>query len=139
MTLRQAVAVAALSCWAVVGFAQDSFEARLSIVPINRSNQAATTGVGSARATLDGNRLTIEGRFEGLQGPATVARLHLGAATGVRGDAIHDLTVTTAPAGELSGSIRLSNREVTALREGRLYIQIHSESAPDGNLWGWLL
>ena len=139
MTLRHALAVTALSCWAVAGLAQEAFETRLSIVPINRSNQAATTGVGHARVELDGNRLTVEGRFEGLQGPATVASLHLGAATGVRGPAIHDLTVTSAAAGELSGSVRLSNREVDALRDGRIYIQVHSESAPDGNLWGWLL
>jgi hypothetical protein len=25
------------------------------------------------------------------------------------------------------------------LRQGRMYLQLHSESAPDGNLWGWLL
>jgi hypothetical protein len=25
------------------------------------------------------------------------------------------------------------------LRKGMVYVQIHSEGAPDGNLWGWLL
>jgi hypothetical protein len=25
------------------------------------------------------------------------------------------------------------------LLDGRVYLQIHSESVPDGNLWGWLL
>jgi hypothetical protein len=28
---------------------------------------------------------------------------------------------------------------VEALKAGRFYIQLHSERAPDGNLWGWLL
>jgi len=27
---------------------------------------------------------------------------------------------------------------VTDLASSRLYIQLHSEKAPDGNLWGWL-
>lgn len=119
--------------------AQDSFVARLSTVPIDTRTQAQTTGHGEARASLDGNRLTIEGSFEGLQGPATIAQLHEGLATGVRGEAIHDLTVTHAPAGDVSATIRLSNREAAALRAGRLYVQIHSEAAPEGNLWGWLL
>jgi len=28
---------------------------------------------------------------------------------------------------------------VTDLEKGRFYVQLHSEKAPDGNLWGWLL
>lgn len=132
-----ALLVAAL--WATTAAAQDTFAARLSTVPIDTRTQAQTTGSGHATAMLDGNRLTIEGSFEGLQGAATVAWLHQGLATGVRGEPIHELTVTQAPAGQVSATVRLSNREVTALRAGRLYLQIHSETAPDGNLWGWLL
>ena len=29
--------------------------------------------------------------------------------------------------------------QVADLEKGRLYVQLHSEKAPDGNLWGWLL
>jgi RNA polymerase sigma-70 factor (ECF subfamily) len=39
----------------------------------------------------------------------------------------------------LTGSIDLSPDQLQALRKGQLYIQISSEKAPDGNLWGWLL
>ena len=42
----------------------------------------------------------------------------------------------------LSGSVDLTVAQVDALRQGKLYIQVHSEKgvAPDGsNLWGWLL
>jgi len=28
---------------------------------------------------------------------------------------------------------------VEGLRQGQIYLQIHSETAPDGNLWGWLI
>jgi hypothetical protein len=28
---------------------------------------------------------------------------------------------------------------VQALKKGQLYIQISSEKAPDGNLWGWFV
>ena len=33
----------------------------------------------------------------------------------------------------------LTPDQLQALLDGRLYIQIHSASAPEGNLWGWLL
>ena len=35
--------------------------------------------------------------------------------------------------------MELSPVQIADLEKGRLYIQLHSEKAPDGNLWGWLL
>jgi hypothetical protein len=115
------------------------YAARLGRVPVDSRTQASVAGLGRAVAELDGNRLEIEGEFAGLLGPATVANLHMGPAVGVRGPVIHELKVTHQSDGELSGSMRLSAEQVAALRAGRLYIQVASESAPDGNLWGWLL
>ena len=117
----------------------EEFKARLGRVPVDSRTQASIAGLGQATAELDGNRLVIEGDFAGLLGPATVANLHMGAAVGVRGPVIDALSVTSGSDGEVNGSIRLSADQVAALRSGRLYIQIHSEIAPDGNLWGWLL
>ena len=116
-----------------------AFGTRLSTVPVDPATVASITGQGRARATLDGRRLAVSGAFEGLQTPANAARLHLGAATGVRGPAIHDLEVARAREGSVDGQLTLSAREVEALRAGRLYIQIDSEGAPEGNLWGWLI
>jgi hypothetical protein len=117
----------------------EEYRARLGRVPVDSRTQSSVAGLGSATAELDGDRLTIEGAFDGLLGPATTANLHLGVAVGARGPVIHSLTVETESAGELEGSFRLSTAEIAALRAGRLYIQVQSESAPDGNLWGWLL
>jgi hypothetical protein len=114
------------------------FSGRLGRVPIETRTQSTVAGLGHATATLDGNRLTISGDFAGLLGAATVANLHMSPAVGVRGPVIHELSVSTGNEGDLSGSFRLGADEVAALRAGRLYIQVHSESAPDGNLWGWL-
>ncbi len=101
--------------------------------------RATVAGVGSATATLSGTKLAIAGTFEGLRSPATTAQLHLSRVAGVRGPAVFDLTVTNATSGSVSGSIDLSSDQVEALRKGRFYIQIQSEKAPDGNLWGWLM
>jgi hypothetical protein len=119
--------------------AAENFAARLTTVPIDPTTRATTTGRGSATAVLDGARLTLSGSFTGMQGAATVARLHAGRATGVRGPALADFTVPAAPSGSFSAELTLTPEQVEELRRGHVYIQIHSASAPDGNLWGWLL
>jgi hypothetical protein len=134
---------AILLCLSVSLSAQggDKFTARLGWVPISGAERANVTGKGSATATLSGRKLSISGSFEGLAAPATEARLHQGVAKGARGAAIVDLTITKAASGTISGTVDLTGEQVAALREGRLYVQVHSEKgvAPDGsNLWGWL-
>ena len=90
-------------------------------------------------ATLKGRTLVLTGTFSGLKTPATVARLHRSPNRGIRGAAIADLTATAAVTGEITGSVELTAAQVEDLEKGRLYVQLHSEKAPDGNLWGWLL
>ena len=116
----------------------DRFKARLSPVPVEAATVASITGSGSATAILTGTRLTITGTFERLRTPATIAQLHKGP-KGVRGPVIFDLTVSKATRGTMAGTLTLTPAQVQDLRDGRFYVQIHSEKAPDGNLWGWLL
>lgn len=131
--------VAVTGLLAAGSLSAQEYSARLGRVPVDNRTQSTVQGIGHARGELDGNRLRVTGEFSGLVGPATTANLHLGGAVGVRGPVIGELEVTTRTAGEVSGSVRLDGAQVEALRAGRLYIQIQSESAPDGNLWGWLL
>lgn len=135
-----ATIVVALSAWlsAMPALAQE-FQARLGRMPVDARNQASVTGLGDATAELEGDTLIVSGRFAGLQGPATTASLHIGPAVGVRGPAVHALEVTAAAEGALRGSVELTSEQVAALRAGRVYIQVDSSAAPDGNLWGWLL
>ena len=115
------------------------FQARLSTVPIDLAMASTIAGSGSATASLKGRTLIVSGRFSGLKSPATVVRLHRSPTRGMRGPAIADLTATPGTSGEISGSVELSAAQVDDLEKGRLYVQLHSEKAPDGNLWGWLL
>lgn len=119
--------------------AQTSYRARLSVVPIDIPMQSAIAGSGAATATLKGTTLSITGTFTGLKTAATVARVHRGPKTAMRGPAIGDLTVTAATSGSITGSIELTKEQIDDLAAGRFYIQVHSQKAPDGNLWGWLL
>jgi hypothetical protein len=124
--------------WAVAVAAQTVYQGRLSAVPIEIATQAQTTGSGSVRAELDGNRLTVSGSFSGLSGSATTAAIHLGPVRGVRGPAVHALEVSKNRSGQVSGTVRLSRDQLDGLEAGRLYVQIESAAAPEGNLWGWL-
>ena len=118
-----------------------TFKARLSPVPIDVSMQATIAGSGSVSAVLTGTKLVVTGAFDGLKSPATIAQIHKGPVRGVRGPNVLDLAVakTDATAGTLSGTFDLNAIQLADLDKGRLYIQVHSEKAPDGNLWGWLL
>ena len=135
-----AIGIAALAALTVLpASAADSFKVRLRPVPIEAATAAATTGQGAATAELDGRRLKLTGSFEGLAGAATVAHLHQGSVTGVRGAAIADVAVPMATSGAFSAELTLTAAQAEAVRQGRVYLQIHSTSAPEGNLWGWLL
>jgi hypothetical protein len=122
--------------------AGDTYTARLGWVPTTPADRPNVIGKGSATATLSGRKLAIAGTFEGLAAPATVARLHQGIVKGARGAVITDLTVSQGASGKLSGSVDLTAEQVEALKQGKLYIQLHTGKGvpPDGStLWGWFL
>jgi hypothetical protein len=115
------------------------FTARLSRAAIDASELSKVAGLGSLEAELKGNTLTIQGKFSGLLSAATKAHLDRGAEKGLRGRLMFDLIVSPGTAGTISGTVTLSTSQVNDLRLGRFYVQIDSEKAPDGNLWGWIL
>ena len=123
---------------AIAAQAPRQYRARLSPVPLDLAQQATIAGSGAVTATLTGATLTVNGTFTGLKSAATVVRLHDAPKPGMRGKPIGDLKLTAGTSGTISGSIDLTPDQVTALNASRLYIQLHSEKAPDGNLWGWL-
>jgi hypothetical protein len=133
------MATAMAMAMAVAALAQSTqYKARLSMVPVDTPMLATVSGSGSATATLKGSTLTITGTFTGLKTAATVAHMMRSQKPGMRGTAIGELTVTADTSGTIGGSIELSKDQVADLAAGRLYIQLHSQKAPDGNLWGWL-
>jgi hypothetical protein len=119
--------------------AAEDFETRLAPSPVTEGTRGNVMGEGTATAILDGNKLTVRGKFAGLAGNATRAALYDGIRIGAMGPKIADITVTPAVSGEVSGSVTLTPRQANAVRSGRVYIQLDSEKAPEGNLTGWLL
>ena len=115
-----------------------SFRGRLSPVPVETSTASKITGSGTVTAMLDGSKLTVNGTFQGMKSPATIAQIHMGA-RGVRGPVEFELTVDKSASGTISGVITLTTIQIDTLRKGWYYVQIHAQEAPEGNLWGWLL
>jgi hypothetical protein len=116
-----------------------TFKTRLAPVAMDLAMKANIAGAGTVSAVLTGTKLAIGGTFDGLRSPATAAQIHQGSAGGVRGGPILDLTVSKATSGSVSGSFDLTPDQIESLKKGKWYIQIDSEKAPQGNLWGWLM
>lgn len=136
---RVVVVAMAMAAGLAVDAQAPQYRARLSPVPLDIAMQSTIAGSGAATAILKGNTLTISATFTGLKTAATVARLHRAPKTAMKGPAIGDLTATAGTSGTISGSIELTKEQGDDLAAGRLYIQLHSQKAPEGNLWGWLL
>ena len=111
------------------------------LLPVARDilTRSIVAGEGRADATLSGDNLVVSGSYKGLPSAATRAELRQGLAVGVRGPVIAMLQVSGGTAGTIAGAVRLNRDQAAAARPGRLYVQINSEKAPDGHLWGWLL
>jgi hypothetical protein len=140
VSVMRLIGITAFFCVGILSLAQAAtLKARLSPVAMDASMLATVAGSGSVSVHLTGSRLVIDGSFEGLLSPATTAQMHQSAVTGVRGPVIFDLTITKSTSGSIGGSIDLTPEQAEALRQGRFYVQINSEKAPAGNLWGWLL
>ena len=111
-----------------------TYKTRLSPVPLDAAMVGKVVGSGSVTAS----KLSVTGTFEGLGSPANAARVHKSPKAGVRGPAILELKVSPGTSGTISGAFDLTAAQVQELAQGRYYVQLHSEKAPDGNLWGWL-
>ena len=113
--------------------------ARLSPVPVDATTQTAITGLGSATATLSGTTLTIEGTYKGLQTAATTVKVFESPQRGLRGPLVAQFAAGGGTSGTFSGTVTLTREQAASFAKGLLYVQLQSEKAPDGNLWGWLL
>ena len=141
MGMKRCIAVALLGAGvAWLAFSQSgTYRARLSPLPADTKTRPELSGSGTVTGTVAGSKLTVNGTFEGLRSPATSAQLHAAVAAGVRGPVIGDLTITKATSGSVSGSADLTAQQLQYLQKGGIYVQIQSEKAPEGNVWGWFL
>ena len=137
---RSRVAVVAIAAVLTVSVHAQApqYRGRLSLMPLDIAMQNVIAGSGVATANLKGSTLSISGTFTGLKTPATVAKLLRSPKPGMRGTPIGDLIVSGETSGTISGSIELTKEQISDLAASRFYVQLNSQKAPEGNLWGWL-
>ena len=107
-----------------------------TLEPVEGSDGA--TGTGFLYSVLDyypeGPKLMVNGTFDGMSSPATVAHLHRstkgpeepGGPT--PGPVLFNIDVSTATDGTLNGSWWISEEQAEELRQGWYYVQVHSEA-----------
>jgi hypothetical protein len=132
-------ALIALTALIVVAQKTETYKVRLAPVASDAAMKSVIAGDGMFTAQLTGTKFTIKGTFEGLKSNATAAHIHQGTAPGVRGGVLLNLDVTKGMSGDISGTFDLTPEQIENLHKGRWYVQIHSEKAPMGNLWGWIV
>ncbi len=138
------VAGTALLAFGIPAEAQSGtlIRARLASAPPLGVPRDTVAGSGAVWWTLNGSTLDIDGSFERLASEATIARIHMGPLTAVRGEPVFDLSVrktADGTSGLIGGSVDLNPEQVQALRDGRFYVQLYSEGTENGHLQGWLL
>lgn len=114
-------------------------------VPSPGSPHPQSDATGSVVVVLDSNRLSLAGSFGGLSAPFTAAHIHM-AAPGQNGGVEIPLNVTLTGGGELSGrfdvesnTYTLTPAQIDALLDGMMYVNVHSQNYPAGEIRGQLL
>jgi len=94
-----------------------------------------SAGMGTAEVTYDtdSKELAWTVEFSGLTGPMTAAHFHGPAAAGENAGVLVPIEGTESP---LEGSATLTDEQATALADGMLYINIHTEANPGGEIRG---
>lgn len=98
--------------------------------------KTASTAVGNVKVTLNETDRTVAvtGTYSGLTGNATAAHIHGPASRSKTGDVVLPLVVGS---GKLSlAPTRLTNEQITALKSGQYYINVHTAANPSGELRG---
>lgn len=130
--LATALVLASGSAWAAGQFRADLRGS--AEVPANSS-----TATGSAHAKLDSNGTTlrVQIRYSGLSSGVTGAHVHTGAAD-VNGPVLVDLEPALGrTAGGVTNLVtEISGDAARQLRDGGLYVNVHTTRYPDGEIRG---
>jgi hypothetical protein len=145
MIMRPALPVLVIAMACAAPACAADYRASLGPMPLDDETKAVIAGRGDVTAELEGRVLTLKGRFRGLPSAAIRASVFESPYMGVPGKQVLELQVTAGTSGTVSGRFALNGDQAKALRTGRLYVQVDSEKAPPGyvwgpkgTLWGWL-
>lgn len=110
-----------------------TFEVTLS--GANEVPPNASTAVGSANVTVVGNRLAIDGAWDGFDIADPGAHVHGPAGPGVNAGILFELAYDNAGR-SFEGTFTMNADQMAYFLAGELYINLHSATYPGGEIRG---
>ena len=96
-------------------------------------NDSAATGAVTATFDPATKKLTWQGTYSGLTGPATAGHFHGPADPGKNASVAVPITATSSP---FQGSADLTDAQAADLMAGKWYVNIHTEAHKGGEIRG---
>jgi len=99
----------------------------------------SSTGTGTAKVMIVGDKLRVDVSFEGLTGPLTGAHIHGPAETGEDADVILNIIPGVHPAGTgspLRAMFDITDEQKEMIRSGLTYLNLHTAEFPGGEIRG---
>ena len=125
------------ACGGMQQTAQGPINLKASLSGAQEVPPVASAGTGSGTATYDPatKRLTWSMTWSNLSGPATMAHFHGPAAPGANAGVALPIGAA-GMASPVSGQATLTDAQAADLLAGRWYMNIHSATAPGGEIRG---
>jgi hypothetical protein len=92
---------------------------------------------GLFKGTLSGSKLSWKLTYAKLTGPANAAHIHIGA-KGASGNVVVPLCASTMCKSGLTGTATITPALMTAFKKHRLYVNVHTDKNPNGEIRGQL-
>lgn len=94
-----------------------------------------TTATGTANVTVAGNRLAVDGAWEGFDIADPGAHIHGPAPAGANAGILFELAYDNSSR-TFEGTFTLDQEQMSYFLENELYINLHSEAFPAGEIRG---
>ena len=106
-------------------------------IPLSGRNQVppnTSPGTGTGRVDVDGNVVKWSVTYSGLTGPVTAGHFHGPAQPGANAGVV--VPFTGSLASPITGTATLSQAQLTDLKAGLWYINLHTAAHPGGEIRG---
>ncbi len=130
--------LATLALATTVAFVGPAFAEKFKATLNGKSEVPPTTSSGTGTADIDYDaatkKLSWKLTYSGLTGPAKAAHFHGPAEPGKNGGVV--LAIPGATKSPAEGSATLTDAQAADLEAGKLYINVHTEANPGGEIRG---
>jgi hypothetical protein len=112
------------------------FTADLSAANVVPPNDSSGTGAADITYDTDSKEMSWTIEYSGLTGPVIAAHFHGPAAAGENAGVEVPIDVSDSP---MEGSATLNDSQASDLMGGQLYVNIHTDAHPDGEIRGQVM